>query len=63
MAQLSNEAWLINIENTAAKVADMYGSEVVESVFQRFQASSIEDLNPSDYPAVFSELYAIEVDN
>lgn len=63
MTQLSNENWLINIENTAAEVADMYGYEVVESVFQRFQAKCIEELNPSDYPAVFSELYAIEIDS
>lgn len=63
MTKSDKENWLINIENTAAEVADMYGYKVVESVFQRFQAKCIEELNPSDYPAVFSELYAIEVDN
>lgn len=34
MTKYERENWIINIENTAAAVAEQYGNEVVESVFQ-----------------------------
>lgn len=37
-------------------------SSVVKSVFERYGAHGIEDLNPSDLPEVFNEIYAIEAD-
>ena len=43
-------------------ISSQLGSAVVDGVFQRYGAASIEDLSPSDYPEVFSDLYAIEVD-
>ena len=50
----------------AAAVFSMFtiqlGSAVVESVFKRYGAHGTWDLNPSDLPEIFSELYAIEVD-
>jgi len=54
--------WIINIENTAATVSAQVGQAVVESVFKRYGAHSVEDLNSSDLPEVFGELYAIEAD-
>lgn len=54
--------WLINIENSAAAVESRLGSAVVKSVFERYGAHSIKNLNPCYFPDVFSELYAIEVD-
>ena len=43
---LSNRDWVINIENAAAKVAAEYGQKVVDSVFCRYDAHSLEDLSP-----------------
>ena len=56
------ENWIINIENTASTISSQLGSAVVNGVFQRYGAHSVDDLNPIDLPDVFSELYAIEVD-
>lgn len=54
--------WIVNIENTASTISSQLGSAVVDGVFQRYGVHSVEDLNPSDLPDVFSELYAIEAD-
>ena len=56
------ENWIINIENTASTISFQLGSAVVDGVFQRYGSHSVEGLNPSDLPDVFSELYAIEAD-
>ena len=56
------ENWIINIENTAATISSQLGSAVVDGVLQRYGARSVEDLNLSDLPDIFSELYAIEAD-
>lgn len=54
--------WIISIENSAAVVESQLGWEVVKSVFERYGAKNICDLNPKDLLEVFSELYAIEAD-
>ena len=51
-----------SIEESASIISSQVGSAVVNSVFQRYGAYSVEDLNPCDLPDVFSELYAIEAD-
>ena len=56
------ENWIINIENTASTISSQLGSAIVDGVLQRYGARSVEDLNSSDLPDVFSELYAIEAD-
>ncbi len=56
------ENWIINIENTASTIISQLRSAVVDGAFQRYGAHRVEDLNPSDLPDVFSELYAIEAD-
>lgn len=56
------ENWIINIENTASTISSQLGSAVVDGALQRYGARSVEDLNLSDLPDVFSELYAIEAD-
>jgi hypothetical protein len=61
---MSNEDWIINLENTADEVAGICGREVVLFILREHGARSIYDLNPGDYEGVFSELYAyIENDN
>lgn len=62
MTSYERQNWIINIENSAAAVESYLGSTVVKSVFERYGAHEIQDLNPSDLPNVFSDLYAIEVD-
>lgn len=62
MTNYERKNWIINIENSAATVESQLGSKVVNSVFERYGAHSVEDLNPSDLPEVFGELYAIEAD-
>ncbi len=54
--------WITNIENSAATVELQLDSAVVKSVFERFGAHDIRDLNPNYFSEVFSELYAIEAD-
>ncbi|MEI3147373.1 MAG: hypothetical protein V8T10_05250 [Merdibacter sp.] len=55
--------WIINIENSATAVEAQLGSSVVNSVFERYcEQHSVEDLNQSNLPEVFGELYAIEAD-
>lgn len=56
------ENWIINIKNTTSTISSQLGSAVVDEVFQRYGAHSVEDLNLNDLPDVFSELYAIEAD-
>ena len=62
MTSYERQNWIINIENSAAAVESYLGSAVVKSVFERYGAHEIQDLNPSDLPNVFSDLYAIEGD-
>lgn len=62
MTKCEHRNWITNIENSTAAVESQLGSAVVNSVFERYGAHSVEDLNPSDLPEVFSELYAIEAD-
>ena len=70
MTDYERKNWIINIENSATAVEAQLGSSVVNSVFERYGAHSVEDLNQhiakdlnqSNLPAVFSELYAIEAD-
>lgn len=62
MTKAERANWLDNIYSTADAVAKQTSWETVMSVLQRYGASSIEDLNPSNNPEVFSELYAIEAD-
>lgn len=54
--------WIINIENTASTISSQVRSAVIDAVFRKYDAKSVEDLNPNDLPDIFSELYAIEAD-
>ena len=59
---LSNRDWDTNIENATVKVAVEYGQAVIDSVFCRFDAHSLEDLAPCYYGEVFSDLEQIAND-
>lgn len=62
MSNNSNSDYVTSIEESASIICSEIGPEVVDSVFQRYGAHCVEDLNPADLPDVFSELYAIEAD-
>ena len=54
--------WITNIENTASFIETEIGVETVNFVFEKYGASSVEQIASSDLDEVFSELYAIEAD-
>ena len=60
MANISNYNYIASIEQAVLIINTELGNRVAESVFERYGAHGIEDLNPSYLPDVFSELYAIE---
>lgn len=60
MANISNYNYIASIEQSVLLINTELGNRVAESVFERYGAHGIEDLNPSYLPDVFSELYAIE---
>lgn len=62
MSKNSNSDYVTSIEESASIICSEIEPEVVDSVFQRYGAQCVEDLNPADLPDVFSELYAIEAD-
>ena len=63
MTKSEKMMWLTNIENAANAVAAEYGSEVAQSVFQRYDAHEIHDLSPCYYSEVFADLELIANDN
>ena len=60
--KISKRDWIINIENAASKVAAEYGNAVVDSVFRRYGAHSIENLDSCYYSEVFADLEQIAND-
>lgn len=62
MANISNFDYIASIEQSVSVISAELGGRVAESVFERYGAHGIDDLNPSYLPDVFSELYAIEAD-
>ncbi len=62
MTESEKEMWIINIANAASTVTAEYGHEVSRSVFQRYDAHGIQDLNSCYYSEVFSELELIAND-
>ena len=57
-----NESWRISINNSADFIEKNIGVETVQVVFEKYGATSLDDLSPAHYSEVFSELYAIEAD-
>ena len=54
MKRDERENWIINIENTASTINSQVGSAIVDAVFQKYGAKSVEDLNPNDLQDVFN---------
>ena len=62
MTTIEKDSYITSIEESASIISSQVGSAVVDGVFKRYGAHSVEDLNPCDLPNVFSELYAVEAD-
>ncbi|MCF2544262.1 hypothetical protein I6E08_03360 [Ligilactobacillus ruminis] len=63
MTHDDREMWRINIENDADQVCSIYGAAAVDGVFQRYDATYFDDLNPSHYEEVFVDLELMINDN
>ena len=63
MTKSEKRMWLTNIENAGDAVVAEYGSEVVQSVFQRYDAHVTYYLSPCYYSEVFADLELIANDN
>lgn len=59
---MTRQDWQINIENTAASVAEKYGNEVAESAFTPYDATNFDNLSPSHYWYVFGNLQQMDED-
>lgn len=62
MTKREKENWLCNIQSAAQEVSFHLGKDTVQHVLQRYNATSIDDLCPSDYAEVFNELDFIATD-
>lgn len=51
--------WMVNIQNAVDEATAKAGIHVVKSVFKRFDARGLYDLNPSYYSEVFADLQQI----
>lgn len=63
MTMSEKQNWIMNLEEVATQVKELYGSETVDFVLGKYNAKNIYQLSPCDYSDVFSELYGISVDN
>ena len=62
MTDLERNNWIVNIQNSSRIVTDYFGKETVCSVFHKYHAHDVDDLDPCFYLDVFNELYQLEVD-
>ncbi len=66
MTRYEKDNWLCSIRDSENAVIEGlgqdFGQEVVNFIYNKYGASSIEDLSPSCYSDVFSELYFYEAD-
>ena len=62
MTENKKEMWTINIETAASRVADEYGSAVVNSVFARYDATGLHNLASCYFSEVFADLEQIAND-
>ena len=63
MSRTEIEMWETNIENAASRVAAEYDPAVVNSVFERYEATGLHNLASCYYSEVFADLEQIANDN
>lgn len=62
MTKYERESFITSIESAANIICEQLGHDVVISVFHRYGAHDVDDLNPVYLPDVFSELELIAND-
>lgn len=63
MSGAEREMWRINIENAATAVCRIYGTEVAQSVFNKYDATAFDNLSSCYYAEVFGDLEMMATDN
>lgn len=63
MIKDEKEMWRINIENNTDQICSIYGANVVDGLFARYDATCFDDLSPSYYEEVFGDLELMINDN
>ena len=59
MAKDEQEIWINSIQDTISKINSHFGLAQVSFIFRNHNAKTIEDLDPSDLPDVFSEIHEL----
>ena len=62
MRTLNNQDWLFNIQNIADEALQHTTLQEVRDVFIQYGATDLDNLDPSNYEAVFSELQLLAYD-
>lgn len=62
MSKNSNSDYVTSIEESASIICSEIGPEIVDSVFKRYGAHDVDDLDPADLPDVFPEDQCREYD-
>ena len=62
MRRAEERNWIDNIESVTEEVCKKYGAEVAASVYARYDAQNVYDLNEQYLSEVFADLYAIAND-
>ena len=56
---MNYRAWIVNLENYAARVAEDYGKDTVYRILSKYNARTVYDLSPLYFDDVFGELEAL----
>ena len=60
---MTNEANLkIKIQNTITNIAEGLGVDVAYFYLQKHGGLSVEDISPSEYSALYDEIFQVEAD-
>lgn len=62
MTKQERENWLINIENTAAYIAEENMAYTVDFILERYEVRSFDELASSELSAIWNELDVIAAD-
>ena len=52
----------INIQNTITSIAEGLGADVASFYLQKHGGLSVEDISPSEYSALYDEIFQVEAD-
>ncbi len=59
---IDNESWRISIEQSSGFIAEQIVPRTVQAIFEKYNATCIDDLDPVHFSEVYNELSAVEAD-